>query len=408
MKFGIALGVELLREYSSQMNFKGNILFLAVPAEETNSEGMIGSISHIIELQKKYDLNYRGFLLPEPYINKFPEDKKRYIHVGSCGKIMPLFLFAGKETHVSSPFSGFNPNLLASELGRLLENNSDFCSIDKNISTPPPSCLKQTDLKELYSVQTPIFAASYFNLITLNLNPEELMDKLISLSNKAFDNAIEVFYRNKSVYEALSGSKKLDTHIKPKVITYAELRRRVKDIHGESFEYNMSQLIDRWKSSGMDIQTISINIMKETCERYPEKEPMIIIGFAPPYYPDRYPDISTQNGKSFMEVLDSIIEYARDKHNDIMVKDDYYMGICDLSYTGFNEKLDINKISNNLVGLNQTYMFPADKLKMLDIPGIVLGVYGKDLHKYTERLHLPYSLDILPDIYDFAIKELLT
>lgn len=192
MKFGLALHIELLRELSLRDDFEGNILFLAVPGEESNSEGMLAAVPHLLELNKKYGYKYIGLFVSECCIPKEIGDETKRIYLGTAGKVMPLFLFVGKETHVYESFSGLNPNLLATELNRLLELNPDFCDINKGNITPPPTCLKQTDLKELYSVQTPLMAASYYNVLTLNLSIDELIEKLKNLCFQAFHNTLNI------------------------------------------------------------------------------------------------------------------------------------------------------------------------------------------------------------------------
>ncbi len=37
-------------------------------------------------------------------------------------------------------------------------------------------------------------------------------------------------------------------------------------------------------------------------------------------------------------------------------------------------------------------------IKAFNIPGINYGCYGKDCHKWTERLYIPYSFEILPKL----------
>lgn len=47
MKYGIALEIEVLRKITLDKKFQGNILFIAVPGEESNSEGMLGAVTYI-------------------------------------------------------------------------------------------------------------------------------------------------------------------------------------------------------------------------------------------------------------------------------------------------------------------------------------------------------------------------
>ena len=43
-------------------------------------------------------------------------------------------------------------------------------------------CLKQMDLKELYSVQSPLYATAYYNMLTLKISEKDLMDNLKKLA----------------------------------------------------------------------------------------------------------------------------------------------------------------------------------------------------------------------------------
>ena len=85
----------------------------------------------------------------------------------------------------------------------------------------------------------------------------------------------------------------------------------------------------------------------------------------------------------------------------------YFMGISDMCYTGLAEEMNFDSLFENLVGIGSIYQFPEDALRKFRVPGIVLGGYGKDFHKHTERLHKHYNFDVLPDLYDRLIRDLL-
>jgi arginine utilization protein RocB len=402
MKYGIALGIELLRHLSEVDDFEGNIMFLAVPGEESNSEGMLGAVPHLVKLQEEQKLKYIGLLLPEPYMLDSPQDKRRHIHAGACGKIMPLFFIAGKATHICNAFSGLNPDLIASEINRLLELNMDFCDRDGDSSALPPMCLKQTDLKDIYSVQTPLYAAAYYNILTLNTSPEVLMKKLEKLCETAFNNAVDIVNKNKQKYDDILGVETPDVSIKPNIMTFSELYSKVKKLYGDEIDKLIDDKVNGWLKNKVEIQTIAINIVKLVYEKYPDNIPSIIIGFAPPYYPDRH--AKGKYADMMHDVIDDVIKYSKEKYDDSFKVENYFMGICDLSYTG-SSGFGIECASQNLIGLGKTYMFPVEDIKKLDIPGMVLGPYGKDIHKYTERLNMPYAFNVLPDVYMHAIYK---
>lgn len=407
MKYGIALDIELLRKLSQQDDFDGNILFLGVPGEESNSEGMLAAVPNLLKLQSEYSLEYSGLLLSECCLPKYKGDNSKKIYLGTCGKVMPLFFFAGKETHVCEAFSGLNPNLMASELNRLLELNVNFCDISgKNIGMPP-ECLKQSDLKELYSVQTPLYATSYYNVITLNSDSNEFLEKLKNLCIKAFQNAIKIRQENVDRFLSLSDENTLTGDIEPFVIAFEELYAETKKQHGDELDSYINTKIEEWKSQKLDNQTISIKIIKEVYEKYPNKKPMIVIGFAPPYYPHKSTYSNNKANKAFLDAVNKTVNYAKEKFNQELIKEDYFMGICDLSYTGTSNTRGLDTVSNNMPALNKCYSFPTKELTELNIPGAVFGGFGKDFHKYTERLNLSYSMDIVPELYEYLIRALL-
>ncbi|MGE5678968.1 MAG: M20/M25/M40 family metallo-hydrolase [Pseudomonadota bacterium] len=404
MRYGIALAIELLREFSRTGSIKGNILFLAVPGEESNSEGMLAAAEYLAELQENQGYEFTALLMPECYLQKNMNDLKRYIHVGACGKIMPMFYFTGKETHVCEPFNGFDPTMIAAEVNRLLSMNTDVCESSRGAITPPPICLKQMDMKTLYSVQTPLAAASYYNLVTLGMPIAELTEKLMAICNEAFINVIKRIDEKYLQYGSRFGTELDRLQVSPCVIMYSELAERVGRLWGDKFEKHMGSRLAEWEKAGLDNQTKAINIVKETYEWYPEKAPMIILSYIPPYYPDFYPE----NTKELLRMVETVSRYAKETFGEELLLENYYMGVSDLSYTGMNDSGSMEEVCNNMPGYGSIYSLPVNSLKELHIPGIVLGAYGKDMHKYTERLNIPFAFDVLPDLYVFSITSMLS
>lgn len=406
MKYGLALGIEILREFSARDDFEGNILFLAVPGEESNSEGMLAAVPFLLNLKNKYDYKYKALFVTENSIPKEIGDNKKRIYLGTAGKVMPLFLFVGKETHVYESHTGLNPNLLFSELNRLLELNPDFCDKDRGNVTPPPTCLKQTDLKELYSVQTPLMAAAYYNMLTLNLSIEKLIDKLKAISFKAFENTLNIIEENVSRFNEVSNSDNEREKITPNILMFSDVYDEVLKAEGENFEKHIGEMIKQWKGEQKDLQTIAINIMKETYARYSYKAPCIIIGFAPPYYPNKHLNESIKEDRSLLDIIEDAVKYSKDKFHTEIELDHYYMGLCDLSYTGIEDAKGLQTIASNIIGINKCYHIPVKELEELNIPSVVFGGFGKDFHKFSERLYMPYSLDIVPKLYEKVLYKI--
>lgn len=406
MKFGIALCIEILRWFSQKSTIPGNILFLAVPGEESNSEGMLAAVPYIEKLQQE-GLIYKACFVTECTVPRWDNDYTRRIYTGTIGKVMPLFFCRGKESHVCDALSSVNPNLVISEITRMIENNPEFCIPYSGECNPPPVCLKQTDLKDLYNVQTPLYAASYYNLLTLNLDAENLMNTLKEVAKKAFSSSLKRLGEHSCNYAKLTNKIPIINNYPDTVITYKELWCAVLEKHPD-FKETISLRIKEWQKSGFDNQTISLKIMKELCELYPDKNPMVVVGFAPPYYPTRVVARKNDAENALLTAIDETISYTKEIFGETVDKCIFYDAICDLSYTGLNTEDGSQSVSDNMPGLGENYYLPLEYLAKLDIPGIVFGGLGKDFHKNTERLHVPYSIGIVPKMYEFLIDKLFS
>jgi arginine utilization protein RocB len=406
MKAGIATDIEIIRELSENRNFKGNLLFLGVPGEESNSEGMIASVPFLLNLQEKSGYNYVGAIVSECSIPKSEYEKFKRIYIGSVGKIMPLFFCVGKETHVGESLKGLNPNALVSEINRLLEANPDFCDKVNSKTTPPPMVLKQMDLKELYSVQSPLFAVAYYNLLTLNRSEEKLINELKDLAFKAFNNVLNDLKEKRQRFLEMCCEETQYIEVEPYVITYKELLSKVKEKE-ENFENYIKEKVRIWQKEKLDSQTISVNIVRETYEKYEGKRPMIIVSFIPPYYPHKHLDDGNEKSRRFIDIINHTIQYANENFNETIIKDDFFMGISDLSYTGIDSNQDLDNLASNIVGYGITYDLNLEALSKLNIPGVVFGGEGKDFHKSTERLNVLYSLKVVPELYKYVIGSIL-
>lgn len=400
MKFGHALIIELLRHYGEDISaLKGNLLYVAVCGEETNSEGMLTAAPFLNKLAAERNLHYRALLLSECYLNDdMAHDPTRYIHYGATGKVMPLFFCAGKGCHADEPFVGLDANALNAAVYTRLAMNADYCEHMRGECTPPAVCLKMKDLKANYSVSIPMYAVSYYSLLTLDLDPEGITERLKALAYDAFSAVLEKRRQDMQRYARLMPRPIATRDFEPNVITYAELYAAVKAEQSD-IDARLAALARTLTEQKAELQDISIELVRCLYEQYSDKRPTIIIAFIPPYYPDVYMDTSDADAHKLLCAAENIIAYAEKEFGEKLALKDYYMGLSDMSYTGLSEEANHEALFNNLAGANITYSFPMQALKALHVPGIVLGGWGKDFHQSTERLNVPYSFDVVPALY---------
>jgi arginine utilization protein RocB len=165
MKGGAAVQLILLEEYAARPDFKGNILLLSVPDEESLSAGMRGSLRLLIDLKTRFKLDYRILINSEPHAKE--QDKCGTFHVGSAGKILPVVYVRGKKTHIGQIYQGFNPVLLLAEIVLQTELNTEYTDKVLGEVSPPPSWSYLRDRKEVYDASIPPSAGGDLSLIHL-------------------------------------------------------------------------------------------------------------------------------------------------------------------------------------------------------------------------------------------------
>ena len=57
--------------------------------------------------------------------------------------------------------------------------------------------------------------------------------------------------------------------------------------------------------------------------------------------------------------------------------------------------------------MEQLYPLPFEKMRALGIKSVNFGVHGKDAHKWTERLYMPYSFEVLPKLIIKTLQKFL-
>ena len=86
----------------------------------------------------------------------------------------------------------------------------------------------------------------------------------------------------------------------------------------------------------------------------------------------------------------------------------FFEGVSDLSYCGFQgDDREMGVFAGNMPGWGRLYRLPIEALAELDIPILNLGAVAKDSHKCTERVHLPYMLEVYPEILRFVVGRII-
>ncbi|MFG6148614.1 M20/M25/M40 family metallo-hydrolase [Halobacillus sp. B23F22_1] len=398
MKAGLTVHLSLL-EKAMKGEFKGNLLLLAVPDEEVNSEGMLAALPVLDELKDKFNLTYKAALNGEPMFSKYPGDPAYYLYTGSIGKALPGFLCYGKETHAGEPFGGLNANLMISYLAKELELNEAFIEEVDGEKTPPPISLMQRDLKEEYSVQSPQAAVTMYNVLYMKQSIEDINKKLIQAAERAKKNIIDHYYKQASYYL----DEKQESSFKPSitVLTYEQLYKAAVDRYGKEEVKRRQNLLMKQRDQGdRDFSTLLVQDLAALCK---DITPMMVLFYSPPFYPA----VSSNDDPFIKETSQFAMEYARQSFGMELQTQEYFTGLSDLSFIGpVSTQSSIQQLVDQMPIQGKGFSLPSNLMESITMPIINIGPLGKDPHQWTERLELTYSFEKLPVILTKTIHHM--
>ncbi|MFY4775875.1 M20/M25/M40 family metallo-hydrolase [Metabacillus sp. RGM 3146] len=399
MKAGLTVQIAML-ERAMAGEFDGNLLLLTVPDEEANSSGMLAACEILNQLKKTHGLEYETCVNSEPMFTRYPNDQNYYIYTGSIGKILAGFFCYGKETHVGEPFSGLNATAMSAEISRLLELNEEYCEKAGDEVTPPPTCLLQKDLKDEYSVQIPHLSVSLYNLLIMR-RPLSEVHTMLKKTALAAAEGIEKKYLQKAKAFSDLVSYQPDP-LKVTVLSYKELFELAIEKAGrQEVERRIVNLTA--SMGGLDDRSLSIQIAAELSGLCKEQSPMIVLFYAPPYYPA----VSSAGDERIEKTASDLKEYAKMTYNISLESINYFPGLSDLSFFQLKEgEESMSDLMDSMPLYGKQYTLPIKAIKNLNMPVINVGPVGRDAHQWTERVHLPYTFEKLPDLLAFTIQSI--
>lgn len=377
MKGGAAAQLAVFEEYAAHPG-KISLLYISLPDEESYSSGMRMAISVLQDLKKSYGLSYRVLIDSEP------NDKEKgtlISYTGSVGKLLPVVVVQGKSVHIGNYGQGINPLGVMAHL--IADTEGDMSLIDRCGSemTPPPAWIYLRDRKEHYDVSLPQRVAACANFMMYDKTPDDMMYLLI----KAASHAVE---------ETL---KKTQSSLTMKVISGAALLKKAMsypgfDVFYENVKNNSFIALQQGKST---YAQETIHLIETILNFIGMTEPVVVIAFAPPYYPAAD---SRSLGNTYFDGLMQAVQAV----TDVQFRH-YFNGISDCSYCCVSPDLNEKTLENNLLLWGKSYQFDFSAMAHMQIPFLLLGPWGKDLHERTERVHIASVSEKLPIVLDTII-----
>lgn len=372
MKGGLAAQLAVFEAYAKHPG-NASLLFVSLPDEESYSAGMRAAIPVLKEFRETYGLQYKILINSEPNPKK---GNTICAYTGSVGKLLPVVLVQGKLAHVGQYQQGINPVGVLSRM--IADTEGDMTLADRvgDAVTPPPAWMFARDRKTHYDVSLPERAAGCVNFMTYTKTPEDVMYILMDCARKAV---------NESLLHSRQG-------LSMDVLSSAELLKRAETYPGFDVFYEnvKNNSFIRLQNGETTYVQETIGLIEAILGFTGMHDPMVIITFAPPYYPAA--DSLSLHDEQFKQILDTI-------HGIIDVSfEHYFNGVSDCSYCCPDPNLDESLVEANLPLWGKAYGMDFGAMEDMHIPFLLLGPWGKDLHERTERVNIESVSETLPKV----------
>lgn len=406
MKSGDAIIMAIMEMIAEDIeNFEGNLIFAAVCDEEGNSAGMLNCVHEFVKLkdEKKYD--YLALLDADYITEEYEGDPNKYIYIGTVGKVMPTFYVVGKETHVGESFKGLDPNQIAAAITSRINLNPEFSDVADGEVTLPPITLKQRDLKTEYSVQIAKSAVVFFNYATHCSTPEIILDKMLKAANECFDEVVETLNTRYKKFCEMAQREYKELPWVARTMSFDQLCAAVRK-EVPNLDEQIRMKAEALMKEEMDSRDRSTKIVEFVHNLWSDKNPVVIVYFSQPYYPHIFVEGKAPKEKALLEAVEAAVNETKSEYKLGFKK--FFPYISDLSYGAVPEDKGVVKtFQENLPGYGITYDLPFDAIRSLNLPVLDIGPFGKDAHKFTERIEKNYTFNVAPELLYRTIMNLL-
>jgi arginine utilization protein RocB len=404
MKGGLAAALFALRSWPGG---EVNVLFTAVSDEENLSAGARQAVGLYADLKNRFGLDYRLCVICESCRRNPEKDDPFPFASGGPGKILPIVLVKGELAHSCDVLGGLNSALIMAEVIKNVELSPDFLSVDGDVSTQPPATQLARDLKEHYDVSLPQYSAAAFNMTFLtSTDPMDLISRLRKVCVRSIETVIA---RYNQVFDTMKNRGLLSREKKawtvPPTMTLEELRSSVlqKKAAFKEFEEHLRRRTAQRLSAGQTLQEASVAYLKEIVEFADITPPAVVIGVAPPYYGAVSND---RLGWDSAQFLSSIQPNLQRLHGIRMVEASYATAMTDMSYMSCVDPQSAQQVMNNMALPSGIYDIDFAGIAEMNIPTLLIGPAGRDIHQAAERVYLPDVERNVPEILLEIMKTL--
>ena len=411
MKAGVAVLMELFREAAENpKSFSGNLVLAVVCDEEADSQGMISLAEPLSELAAREGLDLLGGINTDVVSQRDGNaPHRRHIYFGAMGKIVPGVFVVGKGSHVGESLQGFDVNQFLSRLTWLIDDNMDLSDAHDGEITHPPVSLKQADLKEDYNGQVPFEGYAYYNFLNYKRGPARVLEQVSELASRAFDDCVQRLSAQTRRFFQENNTDPIPMEISPRVMAFSELCDHVRTEQGQEVLDQVTARVCETMGENPELREHSLELVRAVWKASGLAGPAAVVFIMPPYYPANDPEFDHPKFKAFnAQCRRSLAAFqAQDSPYELSL-DAFFPYLSDASFCAYTEGPENRTaLESNMPCWGRGWDIDLDRVEQLNMPILDMGVHGKDFHKRFERVHVPYSMGVLPGMIQAVTRSLL-
>lgn len=395
MKAGLAAGLAASAGIASSGKFDGNILFIAVPDEESGSAGARAAAACLDNIAADHDLKIAAAINLDAIADNGDGSAGRILALGTVGKVLPTAFVVGRPVHSGYALRGINAAVLAAAIATRLEWAPELTDDIATVPGTAVSLLSLKDGKAGYDVTTPGTAFLFWNVINLRRDPVQVLNVVQQLVAEATQECLVQL--GKRAAASKDATEVPDRATSVDIMRYSTL---------------LTEVLARDPSVAEALQKVAVasvgKDLPERCrlmtallwERSGRSGPAVILGLGSiPYLATLVQDpmIST--------VVDAFLADAPMRHGVKIRSVPYFAGISDMSFFGQADEACFAALAADTPIWGAAIGLTTGALAQL--PVVNLGPWGRDYHTPLERIHVDYGFRVLPALIEDLVQRIL-
>jgi arginine utilization protein RocB len=188
----------------------------------------------------------------------------------------------------------------------------------------------------------------------------------------------------------------------PRVMTFAELVDHTRQARGET-------ALQAWRDEVAALRGDFPSRCKTATHKLARlsgiEGPCAILGIASLYYPATH---LGDGDAAFREAIDREVTRMSAETGDPIYTRGYFEGVSDMSFLGCEDSPENAKlVMDNTPIWNNGLFFDYPLASRRRIPIVNIGPWGRDYHQRTERVHIPYSFGVVPELVLRVVERVL-